>query len=271
MNQDFINHARLAIKAGRRCAFATVVESTVKGTPRKAGAKMIVFEDGSTHGTIGGGRNEKDVIARCLEAIGKSETRLMTYDYFGRKGESVCGGQIRIFIEPLIQVRKFILVGAGHIALPLSLIVKSLDYHLTIIDSRRAFANPQRMPWADRILVGKPTAQLKKCRIDGLTDIMIVTHGNEHDYEALQAVICTPEIGYLGCISSQAKRVKFFRRLREDGVAEKYLRRISIPAGLDLGAQTPAEIAVSIAAELIRRNNPDATGTDKFRTKDLKG
>lgn len=91
MNQDFINHARLAIKAGRRCAFATVVESTVKGTPRKAGAKMIVFEDGSTHGTIGGGRNEKDVIARCLEAIGKSETRLMTYDYFGRKGESVCG------------------------------------------------------------------------------------------------------------------------------------------------------------------------------------
>lgn len=268
MNEDLINQARLALEAGRRCAFATVVESTVKGTPRKAGAKMIVFEDGSSHGTIGGGRNEKDAVARCLEVIRSGESRLITYDYFGQKGQSVCGGQMRVFIEPVRQLRRFILLGAGHIALPLSLIVKSMDYHLTVIDSRRAYANCQRFPWADRILVGKHVSQLKKCRIDADTDIMIVTHGNEHDYEALRALITEESIGYLGCISSQAKRVKFFRRLKEDGIASKYLKRISIPAGLDLGAQTPAEIAVAIAAELVSRNNQGATDSDKFRSKD---
>lgn len=263
-----MNQARLAVARGQRFAFATVVESTVKGTPRKAGAKMIVFEDGSAYGTIGGGRNEKDAQKRCLQAIKSRKSDLITYDYFGQVGQSVCGGQIKVFIDPFIQTKKFLLCGAGHIALPLSLIVKTLDYHLTVIDNRRAFANIERFPHADRILVGNHRAQLKKCRIDRDTHIMIVTQGNEFDYACLREVI-TSAAGYIGCISSKAKQIKFFRRLREDdGILPKYLKKLSIPAGLNLGAQTPAEIAVAISAELVTLNNNDSLQTDKFKVKD---
>ncbi len=266
MNEDLIEQARLAITAGQRFAFATIVDSTAKGTPQKSGAKMIVFEDGSTFGTIGGGRNEKDAIAQCRQAIRTGRSELKTYDFFGNKGQSVCGGQMKVFIEPVTRARKFILCGGGHIALPLAFMVKSMGYHLTVIDSRRAYANKERFPCADKILVGKYPTQIGKCRIDGQTDVMIVTHGNEHDYECLRAVIDSPA-GYIGCISSQAKRVKFLRRLREDGVKPADIKRISIPAGIDLGAQTPAEIAVSISAELVQRQHREDVDSDKFKAK----
>lgn len=266
MNEEFINQARLALEAGRRFAVATVISSTAKGTPQKAGAKMIVFDDGSIFGTIGGGRNEKDAIAQALEVIRLGKPSTKTYDFFGKEGQSVCGGQIQVFIEPVERARKFVLCGAGHIAQPLSLMVKSLGYHLTLIDPRRAYANKQRYPWADRIFVGKYTAQLRKCRLDGNTDIMIVTHGNEHDYECLREVIGY-DTGYIGCISSQAKKIKFLRRLKEAGISPNQVKRVSIPAGLDLGGQTPAEIAVAIAAELVRYRNEGSVKSDKFKTK----
>lgn len=263
MTEEFINQARLALLAGRDFAFATVVESTLKGTPRKAGAKMIIFDDGSIHGTIGGGRNEKDAIANGLAVIRSGKSKFVTYDYFGAKGQSVCGGQIKVFIEPMTRQRKFILCGGGHIGLPLAMIVKGLGYHLTVIDSRRKYANKERFPWADRVLTGSYPMQLKKCTIDNLTDIMIVTHGNEHDYECLQNVVAF-DANYIGCISSQAKKIKFIRRLKEDGIPQKFIKRINIPAGLDIGAQTPTEIAVSICAELVKRNNQDKVATAKF-------
>lgn len=255
-----------AAQKGKGCAFATVIESTLKGTPRKTGAKMIVLEDGTLFGTIGGGRYELAAQKECLKAIRLGKPTLATYNYFGEKGQSICGGQIKVFIEPFRKQKHLIICGAGHIGLALSFIGKMLGYKITVIDNRRAFADKKRFPHADCILKGPHARRLAEVPIDRDTHIMIATQGNEYDFECLQTVLKS-DMGYLGVISSRAKRVKFFHRFKAAGVSQKFLNKIKIPAGIDIGAQTPAELAVSIAAEMIAVSNKNFTGTDKFLEK----
>ena len=127
MEHDLLIKAYEAARTGQSYAFATIVDATKKGTPQKAGAKMVVLEDGSLFGTIGGGRNEKAAREECLKAIKKGKPTLVQYDYFGKEGQSVCGGQIKVFIEPFIGKKHVIICGAGHIALPLSALCKILN------------------------------------------------------------------------------------------------------------------------------------------------
>lgn len=266
MEHELLIKALEATRQGRGYALATIVESTLKGTPRKTGAKMVVLEDGTAWGSIGGGRNEKAVQTECLKALKSGKSSLITYDYFGREGQSVCGGQIKVFIEPVKTARHLIICGAGHIALPLSVIAKMLDFRVTIIDNRKDLANSRRFPHVDKIMVGPHAARLSRIRIDEDTYIMIVTQGNEFDFECLKVAV-GKDTGYLGVISSKAKRVKFFGRLKKMGVAQARLDFVNIPAGVDIGAQTPEEIAVSIAAEMVAVRNRDFLGTDKFRSR----
>jgi xanthine dehydrogenase accessory factor len=266
MDHDVLLKALQATKNGKSYAFATVIETTIKGTPRKSGAKMVVWEDGSLFGSIGDGRNEKAAQQECLKAIKSGKPTLVTYDYFGREGQSVCGGQMKVFVEPFRKPKHLIICGAGHIALPLSVIVKMLNFRVTVIDNRRNFANPKRFPHVDKVVVGDHAKKLAQIRIDSDTAIMIVTQGNEYDFECLRAVIKS-DAGYIGVISSQPKRVKFFKRLKEQGIEDKWLKRIRIPAGIDIGAQTPEEIAVSIASELVAIQNKEKIGTDKFKSR----
>jgi len=262
-----IKKAYEAARKGQSYAFATVVDSTVKGTPRKAGAKMVVLADGTLTGTIGGGRNEKAAVAECRKAITTGKPATVTYDYFGKEGQSVCGGRIKVFIEPFAGTRDLIICGAGHIALPLSVFAKILNFNVTIVDDRKAFANKSRFPHVDRIIVGNHAQNLAKIPVSQRTYIMIVTQGNEYDYECLKTVV-SADAGYLGVISSKAKRVKFFARLKKEGVPDKLLKRVNIPAGIDIGAQTPEEIAVSITAEIVKVCNKDYLRTSKFKEKE---
>lgn len=266
MDHDLLIKALKAAQNGQKYAFATIVEATKKGTPRKAGAKMVVLEDGTLLGSIGGGRNEKAAQKECLKAIRSGKSALITYDYFGQKGQSICGGQMKVFIEPVGARKHFIICGAGHIALPLSVIVKMLHYTVTIIDNRKSFANKKRFPHVDKILVGPHARILAKIPIDRNTHIMIVTQGNEHDFECLKTVIQS-DAGYLGVISSKPKKIKFLNSLEKMNVPTKFIQKVHIPAGIDIGAQTPEEIAVSISAELISINNKEFVGTDKFNNK----
>lgn len=261
-----IQKAFAAAQKGQSYAFATIIESTLKGTPRKSGAKMVVLADGTIAGTIGGGRNEQAAIAECKAAIKSGRPTTVTYNYFGREGESVCGGQIKIFIEPFAKKKHFIICGAGHIALPLSVLSKMLNFKTTIIDNRKAYAHRKRFPHVDQIILSPHAPGLAKLEITPDTYIMIVTQGNEFDFECLKAVIRS-KAGYIGVISSKAKRVKFFNRLKQAGINAKFLQRIKIPAGLDIGAQTPEEIAVSITAEIIAQQNKDYLKTAKFKEK----
>lgn len=247
-------------------AFVTVIEATPKGTPRKAGAKMIVLADGTTYGTIGGGRNEKAAAGEALKAIKLQKPSNVTYDYFGGKDKSVCGGQIKVFIEPVCPNRTLIICGAGHIALPLSFLGKLLDFQVIIIDNRKEFANKKRFPHVDKVILGDHAQYLNKQLIDSNSYIVIVTQGNEYDYKCLKTAI-KKNFAYLGVISSKAKRIKFFSRLKKDGIPQKSLAKVRIPTGLDIGAQTPEEIAVSIAAEIIKTANKNLLKSAKFLEK----
>lgn len=252
---------------GQSYAFATVIKSTLKGTPQKSGAKMVVLEDGSLYGTIGGGRNEKATREECLKAMTSGKPHIVTYDFFGGKDKSVCGGQIQVFIEPFVGQYHLIICGAGHIALPLSVLGKILHLKVTIIDNRKEFTKKSRFPHADRILTGPHAQELSKIDITPSTIIMIVTQGNEFDFECLKTVIRSKAL-YIGVISSKAKRIKFEKRLTDVGITQAQFSKIHIPAGIDIGSQTPEEIAISIMAEMISVKNRHLLGTEKFKKRD---
>lgn len=263
MTEELLQKALKAVEKGQSCAFATIVESTPKGTPRKTGAKMVVMEDGTLFGTIGGGRNEKAAQAECLKAIKTGKPTYVTYNYFGKEGQSICGGQIKVFIEPFTGKKHFIICGAGHIALPLSALGKMLNFQVTVIDDRKEFANKGRFPHVDNILLGNHAKKLQDVAINNNAYIAIVTQGNEYDYECLEVAIASAA-SYIGVISSEAKRIKFFRRLKEKGISEKTLARVHAPMGLNIGSQTPEEIAISIMAEIIALNAGAYSGSFKF-------
>ena len=259
-----IKKAYEASKKGQSYAFATLIDTTLKGTPRKAGAKMVVMADGSIMGTIGGGRNEKAAILECQKAMKNGQPTTVTYDYFGQEGQSVCGGQIKVLIEPFAGQKHFVICGAGHIALPLSVIGKMLNFKVTILDDRKQFANKKRFPHVDKVILGLHAKKLSEIPIDENTYIMIVTQGNEYDFECLKVAI-NSKAAYVGVISSKAKRIKFLRRLKTEGIEDEFVKRVRMPAGIDIGAQTPEEIAVSIISEIISQNNKNFIGTGKFK------
>ncbi len=265
MDNELLLNAYKAVASGKSCAFATIVESSDKGSPRKTGSKMIVFQDGSFYGTIGGGWSEEEAKKTCLKAIKKKKPSLETFA-FHSNAKSYCGGEVKVFIEPLSGVRNFILCGAGHIGLPLSFQVKLLNFHLTVLDDRPEYANKKRFPHADKILIGNPSRILKKLTIKPNDYIMIVTHAHKHDFNCLKAVIKS-KAAYIGVISSQTKKMKMINDLSEKGISPKDIQRMRVPAGIDIGAQTPEEIALSIAAELVALENKEYIGSKKFKAK----
>lgn len=251
-----------AINKGKKCAFATVVQA--KGsTPRKEGSKMIVYEDGSIFGTIGGGMVEYEAIKMSLVAIRNKKTIFKTYRLDNKEGRPICGGEMSIFIEPLERVFHLVIVGAGHIALPLSFMAKMLRFKVTVIDNRAELANKKRFPHADRIITGIHHKELKKLDIGFESFIVIMTHGHKYDFPVL-GVALKKNARYIGLVASQTKVSKFFNTLKKVGFTTKDLKRVYSPVGLNIGAQTPEEIAISIIAEIVTVTN----GTEhsyKFR------
>lgn len=252
-----------AAQKGQSYAFATIVESTIKGTPRKTGAKMIVLEDGSIFGSIGGGRNERNAQLECIKCLKTLKPTTVTYKFNQEPGNSICGGQIKVFIEPFAGKKNFVICGAGHIALPLSALAKMLNYKVTIIDNRPEFANQKRFPHVDEVFCGEHAEMLKKIQLNKFSYIIIVTQGYESDFRCLEAGLKS-KAAYVGFISSKVKRVKFIRKLRENKVPEQQIKRIHAPMGLRLGGQTPEEIAVSIMAEIIAISNDSLAGDLRY-------
>lgn len=263
MNELF----KVALRAsenGRSYAFATIIESTKKGTPQKLGAKMVVLEDGTLVGTIGGGRNEKAAKEECLKSIKSGKPCVVAYDFFGGEGRSVCGGRIKVLIEPFIGSSKLIICGGGHIALPLSIFAKILNFHVTVIDNRDEFVSKSRFFHVDCLHKGVHSEILNNLLFDQNTFVMIVAHGNEIDYQCLRVAI-KKKFKYLGVIASNAKRIKFRKQLIKEGVSSDQVDRVNMPAGIDLGAQTPEEIACSIISQMISVVRSQQVGSQKFR------
>lgn len=237
---------------GTPFVLATIVESA-GSTPRKTGSKMLVLPDGSTEGTVGGGKIELQVGQDGLEALKRGTSKMAEYA-LRPEGEHalgmVCGGETKVFFEVHAPKYKLLIVGAGHIGQKLTPMAKLVDFHVTVLDSRPDFANRARLPEADEVVVGHPGEATDLLEIDQRTSVVIVTHGHMHDKDALRAVAASPA-AYVGMIGSRRKVGLVISELEQEGVPAEALARVRAPIGLDIGGQTPGEISVSILGEII--------------------
>lgn len=238
-------------------AIATVVE-TSGSTPRKAGAKMIVRKDGSITGTVGGGRTEADAIEAAMASIRAGVPKIMNISLTEEHG-GVCGGRLTLYIEPLAVPDHLIVVGDGHVGRAVSQSARQAGFMVSMIGL--AEARNEYGPGEEAII--HPLSRLgetfRETGCDANTYIFIATSDHHQDFVAATAALAT-EARYIAVIGSKRKKTVMDDHLRQQGFAEKEIGRIISPAGLDIGAETPAEIGVSIVAQMIKlkRSGPGA-------------
>jgi xanthine dehydrogenase accessory factor len=260
--------AALRVEArGERAALVTVV-ATEGSTPQKAGARMLVHADGRIVGTIGGGCLEAEMTWRAREAIEGGRPRLVSYDLTPEQaGEDglVCGGRMQVFIEPIEGTPVLCLFGAGHVAQPLARMAKACGFRVELADDRVKFANPERFPEADLVVVDSFAAAAEKMTLGANSYAVVVTRGHKGDGEALRAALGRG-LRFVGLLGSRPKVVHIFAALEKRGVSREALARVHAPMGLEIGAQTPDEIAVSILSEMIAVRR----GVDPARVRSMK-
>jgi xanthine dehydrogenase accessory factor len=246
-------YARIAqaVEQGQSIALATLVR--VQGsTPRELGSKMLVYADGQIAGTIGGGAVEAAVIEEAVQALARGEPRLLQYEL--REPDQgdlgICGGEAEVFVDVIAPRPTLLVVGGGHVAMPVAELAYQCGFRVVVLDDRPEMVSAARFPHAAERLTGDMMAQLGELELTPQWHVVIVTRGHAHDLEALRAVVGT-QAAYVGMIGSRRKVRTTYERLIADGVPQSLLERVHAPIGLDIGAQTPAEIAVSILAEII--------------------
>ena len=252
MSQEVFAAVSKALAAGEPAALVTIVK-TEGSTPQRVGAKMLVYADGRTVGTIGGGCYENDAFWKAREALTTRRPIVASYeltDDFAEESGLVCGGQMDVYIEPLEPTPPLYIVGAGHIAYHLATIAAGVGFRVHVVDDREKFASADRFPDAAEVVVESIPDWLHRADIPPHAYAVIVTRGHRHDLDALRA-LAARDLRYLGLIGSRAKVARIFDTLIDESMPTECLRRVHAPIGLDIGAVTPQEIAVSILAELI--------------------
>jgi xanthine dehydrogenase accessory factor len=251
---EVLKEALKRIDKGEVIALVTIVEAE-GSTPRERGAKMAVGRDGLISGTIGGGIVEAKVIEAAKKAIKRGKKQSLHYNLNKEETKldegAICGGELKIFIDILKPKEEIIIFGAGHIGFYLSKLAKIIGIKVSIVDERMDFANRERFPEAEQIITEKAGIALNQVKITPSSYVVIVTKGHQHDEEALLSVI-NRNVGYIGMIGSGTKNEVIFQHLREKGITEGKIKKVFTPIGIDIGAQTPEEIAVSIIAEIIQ-------------------
>jgi xanthine dehydrogenase accessory factor len=239
-------------KDGRRGAVATIVN--VRGSiPSFKTAKMLVRDDGSIIGTIGGGCVEAEVWQAAREVMESEKPRTLTFDLNqDPKYDTglVCGGTLEIFVEPILPPADLYIFGAGHVAASLYRVARIAGFEVTIIDDREAYANRERFPDAQEVIAEDFDKAAARLTPGESSYIVIVTRGHRDDMRMLRWAVQTPA-RYIGMIGSKRKTITIFKELQNEGLAAHLFDRVHAPVGLDIGAITPEEIAVSITAELI--------------------
>ena len=251
-NEDVFEAVAEALKRGESAALVTIIRAQ-GSTPQRVGAKMLVFPDGRTVGTIGGGCYENEAFWKARTAIETRQPVIATYELTDDLAEDsglICGGQMEVYIEPLEPAPALYLIGGGHVSYHLARAAHTVGFKLHIIDDREKFANAERFPEAEEIVVDAIPEWLSQADLPAHAFAVILTRGHRHDLEALRALAPKP-LRYLGLIGSRAKVARIYEALEADGVPPEQCRRVHAPVGLDLGAVTPQEIAVSILAEMI--------------------
>lgn len=252
MNADKIFEAIVeAERKGQPVVLATVVRAR-GSVPRHEGAKMLVYPDGSIWGSIGGGEMESWVIGEALAALREGRPRYVNYTLVNpAEGDpGVCGGEVELFVEPLLAAPTLLVVGAGHVGRAVAFLGKWLGFRIVIYDDRPDYVTADAAPSADVRLTGPLATALKDIAITPDTYIAAVTRSYPMDVELLRLVLDSPA-AYIGLIGSRRRVQEVFKVLRSEGVPEDKLMRLHAPIGLELHAETPEEIAVSILGEII--------------------
>lgn len=251
-----VTEAVLALlQSGRDGALATVIRTT-GSTPQVAGARLLLDAAGQHIGTVGGGAIEQRVVEALLEVQRRGEPALLTFD-LARDLGMCCGGSMELFLEPIRATPRLIIFGAGHVAVPTAALAASVGYEVVVVDERDELNTSERFPRCQRELtdVSSALAALEPGERDWL---LIVTHDHQLDAEALRLALGS-RARYIGLVGSRRKVYRLLQRVvARQGLLD--LRRLYAPVGLDLGAVSPAEIAVSIVAELIALRHQGALG-----------
>ena len=250
MHDIFTEAARL-IAEGRRGALATIIGVT-GSTPGKESAKLLVRDDGSTVGTVGGGCTENDIWRLAMEVLATERAVRTSFRLTAATAAEtglLCGGEFEVYIEP-IGNPSVTIFGAGHIAQRLVPILATLEYRTTVIDDRESFAHAERFPLASEVCVRNFENCLEGVSTGPNSCLIVVTRGHQHDETVLAQAVAT-QAGYVGLIGSLGKIGAIYKNLEKRGVPRARLEEVHAPIGLPLGSKSPEEIAVAIAAELI--------------------
>jgi xanthine dehydrogenase accessory factor len=257
-------------KDGRKAALATIIQ--VQGSiPSYESSKILIRDDGSILGTVGGGCVEAEVWSVAQEVMREEKPRRLHFNLNQNPEYDeglVCGGSLDIFVEPILATPTLVLFGGGHVSLYVSKVANIAGFETVIIDDRQAFANKERFPEATDTYAGPWEESFPQLKINEFTYIVIATRGHKGDLTCLRWAISTPA-RYMGMVGSKRKLIEFFKVLESEGVPHERLERVHSPVGLDIGALTPQEIAVSVVAEMIaaRRNALPSVPSLAFKPK----
>lgn len=263
MSKEVFAAVAEALERGEAAALVTIV-STTGSTPQRVGAKMLVFPDGRMVGTIGGGCYENDAFWKAREAITSRKPQLVHYeldDDFAQETGLVCGGQMSVYIEPVEPNPSLYVIGAGHVGACLANMAHDAGFEVHVVDDREKFASRERFPQVAEVVTEDIPAWLERTVLPSHAYCVIVTRGHTNDLDALRA-LAPRELRYLGLIGSRAKVARITDQLLSEGMNPAMLTQIHAPIGLDIGAVTPQEIAVSILAQLIAVKHGKVKGRD---------
>ena len=253
MASDFFADLQEARTSGQPFVVVTVVQ-TQGSVPRHPGAKMVVFPDGSIRGTVGGGKFESLVIAEAKERLKDGQNLLKKYPL--REGETdsfgaICGGEVTFWFEPHKKAPVLLLVGAGHCAQAIARLAAECGFHVTVVDDRKEWT--ESCPGVHRKVVEQtPQAVIRGQKWSGEDAIVLVSRNFMIDRDALEEAVKVKEVGYIGMIGSRKKVLQVYDELKVKGVKAEALVRVYAPIGLDIGSDSPAEIAVSVMAEILQ-------------------
>jgi xanthine dehydrogenase accessory factor len=252
---DIYQKLNKIIETGEITALCTVVE-TFGSVPRHAGSKMLVFPNGHIQGTIGGGEVEERVIQVAKQAMKDGHPQFVDCSLMKSDNDAVglCGGSMKIYIEPIIPNDKVIIIGAGHVGKSVAHLAKWLNFRVIVSDDREGICNENVIPDADAFLEMPMEEIPENIDINSNTYLIIVTNGADRDIKGLPALLRT-DSKYIGVMGSMKRWQATYQGLIEAGVTEESILRIKTPIGMDIHAETPDEIAISIMAEIIQRRN----------------
>jgi len=240
------------LQKNNKSAVLCTVTKSEGSTPRHVGSKMLVYPDGTFIGTVGGGELESRVIKTALESLESGEAQTLSYSMVdpSRGDPGVCGGTVEVFVEPILPPATIVVIGGGHVGKAVVHLAKWLGFRVAVNDDREEFCNPESVPGAD-VYYPVEMAQLpSQLKVTRQTYLVVTSRGSGIDAKGLPSLLET-KAAYIGVIGSKRRWLTTVNTLKEQGVDEELIAKVRSPMGLELNAETPEEIAVSIMAEIL--------------------